>query len=526
MLSSGGRLYDRWYAAQGKPGPTANHPSWPTDNTSISAADTWRCKSCHGWDYLGRDGQYKSGANATGIRGIQRMKDRPIDEIYSILENQTHRFTDDLIPGHAKRRLAMFVSRGQHTVAQHFGPNGEPRGDPAAGKAIFQNMCAACHAFDGRGRKLGISADPDFNGDPMYVGTKAANGPVEVLHKIRNGHPGAIMISLRAFSMQSAVDVLAYVRNCRRASVAKQQLAWKTRPLPCLMPVSDVCAHQFLLRQDREIDSGASMPLKLAHADDEGRAPAVMATSTPLLRRYSNGLLLGLAVAFVADMPVAFAGGFDVKGAEIAKGETEIGFNSAYFTGFPVNADRLRATGEISAGYGFSEWWKAGVKLSFDQPVGGDLEAVTAGVEAQILFRKMEGRGPAIAWFMGVDAAIQSDQTNTLTFGPIWSWALDDKTAFNLNTFFATTFGRNSEDAVDFSYAWQVKREIREGFGIGIEGYGVLPDIGHWPGVDFQEHRIGPVLYIERSLKHPGELTRGSIKDAKAATVTVKAVPN
>lgn len=205
----------------------------------------------------------------------------------------------------------------------------------------------------------------------------------------------------------------------------------------------------------------------------------------------------------VASVLGANAGGFDVKGAEIAKGETEIGFNSAFFSGFPVNADPLRATGEIAIGYGFSEWWKAGLKLSFDKPVGGDLETVTVGAEGQFLLRKMQGRGPAIAMFAGIDVAIQDDQTNTLTLGPVWSWALDDKTALNLNTFFTRTLGRNSTDATDFSYAWQVKHEVRGGVGLGVEGYGVLPDIGHTPGLDFQEHRIGPVIYFERSLNGP-----------------------
>ncbi len=213
MLASGGRLYDRWYAALGKKGPTTNHPSWPAENTNVSGADTWRCKSCHGWDYLGRDGLLKSGAGATGIRGLQRMRGRPVEELIAILENNTHRYTDDLIPGHAKERLAVFVSQGQHSVVQHFTPNGEVKGNPAIGRNLFQTLCAACHGFEGKARKLGGSADPNYLGKPFYVGTKARNEPIEVLHKIRNGHPGAPMISLRGLPMQSAVDVLAYVRQ-------------------------------------------------------------------------------------------------------------------------------------------------------------------------------------------------------------------------------------------------------------------------------------------------------------------------
>jgi hypothetical protein len=69
----------------------------------------------------------------------------------------------------------------------------------------------------------------------------------------------------------------------------------------------------------------------------------------------------------------AIAGTFDVKGAEISKGETEIAVNSAFFSGYPINADLLRASAEVGIGYGFTDWWKAGLKIAFDKPVGGDL---------------------------------------------------------------------------------------------------------------------------------------------------------
>jgi cytochrome b/mono/diheme cytochrome c family protein len=213
VLASGGRLYDRWYAALGKKGPTTNHPSWPADNTNISGAETWRCKNCHGWDYLGRDGLLKSGPGATGIRGVQRMRGRPVEDVVAMLENETHQYTDELIPGHAKRRLATFISQGQHTVSQHLYPNGDAKGNAVVGRNLFQTLCAACHGFEGKARKLGGSGEPSYVGKPLYVGNKARTGPSEVLHKIRNGHPGVPMISMRGLSMQSAADVLAYARQ-------------------------------------------------------------------------------------------------------------------------------------------------------------------------------------------------------------------------------------------------------------------------------------------------------------------------
>lgn len=81
------------------------------------------------------------------------------------------------------------------------------------GREAYQNVCAAYHGFDGKARRLGLSADPTYQGDPMYVGSKAKSVPIEMLHKIRNGHPGAVMVSLQSLPMQAAVDILPYVRT-------------------------------------------------------------------------------------------------------------------------------------------------------------------------------------------------------------------------------------------------------------------------------------------------------------------------
>ncbi len=212
----------------------------------------------------------------------------------------------------------------------------------------------------------------------------------------------------------------------------------------------------------------------------------------------------------------AHAGVFDVKGADVTKGETEIGTNNTFFSGYPVNADRLRSSHEIALGYGFTDWMKAGAKLSFDKPADDDFQLSTAGVEAQLMFKKFE-KGLGLAWFTGVDFRVDRDETNTVTFGPVIQLGTE-KTQLLLNPFFATTFGANREDGVDFAYAWALKQEIREGLSFGIEGYGVIPNLGDSPGSDFQEHRIGPVVYMERALKGGnGNGKRMSVKDAGAA---------
>lgn len=223
---------------------------------------------------------------------------------------------------------------------------------------------------------------------------------------------------------------------------------------------------------------------------------------------------LAISAFTIALAAPALAGGFDVKGTDVTKGETEIGTSNAVQSGFPVNADTIRFTGDAGISYGFTDWWKAGLKIQYERAVGGDLTLTTVGAEIQFLLRKAEGRGPAIAWFTGVDLKARDDQTNTATFGPLWQWALDDKTSFTANTLFSRTFGDNKSPGTDFSYAVQLKREVREGFGVGLEGYGLLPNISDMPGSDFHEHRFGPVLYWERSLARSRAPAKMSIKDA------------
>jgi len=54
-IARGGRLYDTWWKENLRDVPVGEHPLWPTSNTT-QGADTWRCSSCHGWDYQGNQG--------------------------------------------------------------------------------------------------------------------------------------------------------------------------------------------------------------------------------------------------------------------------------------------------------------------------------------------------------------------------------------------------------------------------------------------------------------------------------------
>ncbi|HUS53089.1 MAG TPA: c-type cytochrome [Thermohalobaculum sp.] len=206
-LASGARLYDNWISSLGMDKPEPTHPAWPASNAKKSGAVTWRCKSCHGWDYAGADGAYGKGSYQTGIIGVRAWAGKNAADIHKILMNETHGFTHEMIPKDAMLRIAAFVSGGQIDVSKYINADKSVNGDPQRGKSVFQNVCAACHGFDGRALNWGDDADPGF------IGTEAQGNPWEVLHKIRSGHPGVEMPALMAFRVQDAVDILSYTQT-------------------------------------------------------------------------------------------------------------------------------------------------------------------------------------------------------------------------------------------------------------------------------------------------------------------------
>ena len=205
-LSAGGRIYDNWWDALDRKKPTTTHPSYPASG-GTQGPNSWRCKECHGWDYKGRDGDYKAGSHATGIIGIRRAAGRDPAAIFKLLRAPVHGYTPEMITDEELRRVALFVSKGQHNVDALRDAAGNPKGDVARGRALYQTTCAACHGFDGRQLNWGSKEEP------AYIGTDSHKFPWEVLHKIRNSHTGVAMISMRALPISDAAAILAYART-------------------------------------------------------------------------------------------------------------------------------------------------------------------------------------------------------------------------------------------------------------------------------------------------------------------------
>lgn len=198
-ITRGGRLYDNWMRETARPAPAGKHPAYPAQIDAKHAADTWRCRECHGPDYRGKDGAYGSGRHATGIKGIAAMRDASPARIQEVLTNDTHRYRGVLSPRDLLD-LANFVSRGQHDMAGLIDPaTGRFKGDGKPFEPYFQTMCATCHGKEGRS----IRTMPP-------LGRVVHEEPWRALHSVLNGHPGESMPPLRAFPENVVGGLLAY----------------------------------------------------------------------------------------------------------------------------------------------------------------------------------------------------------------------------------------------------------------------------------------------------------------------------
>jgi hypothetical protein len=203
---------------------------------------------------------------------------------------------------------------------------------------------------------------------------------------------------------------------------------------------------------------------------------------------------LALAVSVVASD--AMGQSFEIKGLHIEKGEIDIDLDNAVFSGRAGNAGN-RSGHEQKLNYGVTDWWRVTVAIDWDNPVSGNLRATSLGIENIFLLRQMKQKHDiGLGFFVALEGSIHEESTNALVFGPIVT-AKWDKLTWTFNPFLEQTFGRNREEGIALDYAWQAKYELRDGFAVGVEGYGLVENLGNSPRFAEQQHRIGPILYRE-----------------------------
>jgi len=202
-LARGGRIYDKWYKVVDADAPTEPHPLYPSDKEYASKpGSNWRCKECHGWDYIGKDGAYSAGKHHTGVPGIRGAAGSDLAKIAATLKGEPHGYGGRMDDADIEA-VALFVSKGQFDMDALIDRSTKlAKGDPVKGKEYYDTLCAQCHGVDGRKIE-----------DMKPMGALAKGNPWENLHKILNGQPAEEMPALRALDIQVSVDILRYTQD-------------------------------------------------------------------------------------------------------------------------------------------------------------------------------------------------------------------------------------------------------------------------------------------------------------------------
>lgn len=214
-IAKGGRLYDKFWKVSSANEPTETHPMWATrpdlESNARIAADTWRCKECHGWDYRGKDGAYARGSHRTGFDGVFGSTTSQAEVVTSLAEAHGYRAAG--LSDVELESLALFAREGLVDTGKWIDEQGVFRGDAERGKQLFleglggNKSCKTCHGEDGLKIPKGSPTDYDD-----FVGKIATKNPWEFLHKVRFGQPGTKMPAASASGapLQDIIDLAAY----------------------------------------------------------------------------------------------------------------------------------------------------------------------------------------------------------------------------------------------------------------------------------------------------------------------------
>ncbi len=199
----GGRLYDNWFIETGRDVPMGVHPAYPRNiENDLPPKQTWLCRECHGWDYLGQAGQYEQGRHFTGIKGITAKRGADIKEILAILKDKNHQYggvmtMQDLLD------LANFVSEGQVNMDAYIDRQTKKvKSDFKKHHKFYPTLCGNCHGEKGRAIRT-IKA----------LGRVANEDPWKALHKVLNGHPAEEMPAWRSLDKEIIRDLMGYIQT-------------------------------------------------------------------------------------------------------------------------------------------------------------------------------------------------------------------------------------------------------------------------------------------------------------------------
>lgn len=227
-------------------------------------------------------------------------------------------------------------------------------------------------------------------------------------------------------------------------------------------------------------------------------------------------------------------GQFELKTLESEPGEIEFQSQNAYTFGNPKRKAIVGPGGEIEADdnslakqrnaleleFGITRHLKTRIGIEYEKERREDpgtlgqadgyedlkLDEYAAEVIGIIIPRHGDGIGLGVV--VEYEVAAESGGGQTLNFGPIFEWASGPWSVTLIPTLVQAFGGERNEagqkdEKIDFAYANQLKYRWSEHLDLALEAYGTVDRIGGRGGRsdeaalfgDFDQHRIGPVIY-------------------------------
>jgi thiosulfate dehydrogenase len=206
VVSLGGKLYDNYWAGSGASPPAMRNPAFPSDLT-VSDTDSWRCVSCHGWDYDGAakaDGSAQQQKQFIGLRHLQGTDPFNMLELFTKAHPDQKALSSGGLP---LDLMLLFLTVGQYDPVNFRPEKSLSQKSLSRGRDIFEGVCMSCHDPDG---KTGFQVTPGMRGS---LGWQARNQTKRMIHKIINGVPGESMLALRFMDEPAIADLVAYLKT-------------------------------------------------------------------------------------------------------------------------------------------------------------------------------------------------------------------------------------------------------------------------------------------------------------------------
>ena len=214
------------------PPPEGDHPLWATQSSNTrSGTDTYRCKECHGWDYLGKDGAYGSGSHYHPVSPacMMRVASQLMSWWRSCREVPTPPMTSPCIWMMIRSIILAVFIQGLRDYRPYidYASNAPVGGDAANGKMLFERVdsCQDCHGLDGTESQLWVMRKNRNLSVPFAV-----DNPQEFMHKVIYGQPASrprmVAMLERGWTVDEVVDILAYA----------QSLPTGMEPTPAVLP--------------------------------------------------------------------------------------------------------------------------------------------------------------------------------------------------------------------------------------------------------------------------------------------------